>query len=203
MPDPDLSQEQGRSLHERIFNIFRTAPPTSAPGQSAGLDGRDAVPPYKPGETSRLLESYDRQEPVCGLRGSCDHGTFSPRLERNETQAWGIGSLNDAGNGIMDGGPHGRDPSDDGDSIQGPQNIPSMESSVSAFPMKNRKSLYVNVPDNSCHSCEMLIVNQIHLLLHPVFQLDQPISFVLPTRRPDFVHDHRFDLHSDGALLVI
>ncbi|PLB53277.1 hypothetical protein P170DRAFT_350650 [Aspergillus steynii IBT 23096] len=144
MSEPDLSPEQSRSLHERIFNIFRTAPPTnaaptSAPRQLAGPDKNGgSAAPYTPGETSRLLESYDSHEPACGLRGSCDHGTFSPRLERDE--AWGIASLNDVGMA----GPPGRDPSGDGDSTQGPENIPSMESSVSAFPMKNRKSLYIS-----------------------------------------------------------
>ncbi|KAH8424196.1 SulP family inorganic anion transporter [Aspergillus melleus] len=145
MSEPDLSQEQSRSLHERIFNIFRTTSATSVPGQTSGPDKTDgdSASPYAPGETSRLLASYDHHEPACGLRGSCDHGTFSPRLEREENQTWGAASLNDVGNGITAGGAPGRD-SGDSDSLQGPENIPSMDSSVSAFTMKNRKTLYIS-----------------------------------------------------------
>ncbi|KAA8646452.1 SulP family inorganic anion transporter [Aspergillus tanneri] len=151
MSDPDLfHRERNRSLQARIFDVFRNPPPTSAPNCSAEHAGTTqahgaSTTGYPPGERTRLLESYHRREPLCGLRGFCDHGTFSPRLEQGEGQAWDTGSMNGIGNSGRPGHPEETGPTGNSDSVQGPENIPSMESSTSSLPTKNWTSLYVYI----------------------------------------------------------
>ncbi|THD00261.1 hypothetical protein EYZ11_000311 [Aspergillus tanneri] len=157
MSDPDLfHRERNRSLQARIFDVFRNPPPTSAPNCSAEHAGTTqahgaSTTGYPPGERTRLLESYHRREPLCGLRGFCDHGTFSPRLEQGEGQAWDTGSMNGIGNSGRPGHPEETGPTGNSDSVQGPENIPSMESSTSSLPTKNWTSLYVYVRMEPSH----------------------------------------------------
>lgn len=77
-----------RTLRDRVADIFRSSsqPSYSAlPGEDSPRTndqpnyGQSAEPPSQdPDIRTRLLESYHRREPVCGLE-SCNHGTFSPR----------------------------------------------------------------------------------------------------------------------------
>ncbi|KAK2734522.1 hypothetical protein FQN55_002633 [Onygenales sp. PD_40] len=88
MSDPDpVRPVEARSLRERVAGLFTSwapsSPPQSAPhfnGERHSPRGRGAHFPA-PGEVNvrtGLLESYNRNEPVCGSH-SCSHGTFSPR----------------------------------------------------------------------------------------------------------------------------
>lgn len=75
----------GRSLWHRLADILRpfsplnssTAPDTIGSGEGA-RDFHVSGDGPRPDERTRLLESFDRRETVCGS-GSCTHGTFSPR----------------------------------------------------------------------------------------------------------------------------
>ncbi|KAL2375034.1 sulfate transporter [Blastomyces gilchristii SLH14081] len=78
--------QQASSLRDRVASVFRASPaqrssPSPPPiGVSRQGQGLDAGSPSR-GEITprtRLLESYETCEPVCGSR-PCNHGTFSPR----------------------------------------------------------------------------------------------------------------------------
>ncbi|GMG12636.1 unnamed protein product [Aspergillus oryzae] len=148
---------QQRSLRDRIFNLFRTSSSNDAPGLPARLVTAESAaqnegsaliyPPREPDARTRLLESYDRGER--GLRNSGVHGTFSSRPEQEEIQKWDASSLQNAGNEERSQSPGGADghigsPGDVSGYPQGPENIPSLDSSFTALHMKNHKSLYIS-----------------------------------------------------------
>lgn len=83
---PVRSQEPDtrRSWQGRIVNTFRSQ---SSPEPASGVHSGDNGPlglgitnTSEPDARTRLLESYDRSNPVCGER-RCSHGTFSPQPE--------------------------------------------------------------------------------------------------------------------------
>lgn len=96
MPEsnPTLRQEhaEGSSLPHRIVDSLR---PRSSPRLSSdpafndngelGTQGLGIT--SAPDVRTRLLESYDRSDPVCGER-RCSHGTFSPRVESADRQSF-------------------------------------------------------------------------------------------------------------------
>ncbi|KJK66358.1 SUL1 like protein [Aspergillus parasiticus SU-1] len=146
---------QQRSLRDRIFNLFRTSSSNDAPGLPARLVTAESAaqnegsaliyPPREPDARTRLLESYDRGER--GLRNSGVHGTFSSRPEQEDIQKWDASSLQNAGNEERPQPPGGADghigsPGDVSGYPQGPENIPSLDSSFTALHMKNHKSLW-------------------------------------------------------------
>ncbi|PIG83998.1 sulfate transporter [Aspergillus arachidicola] len=148
---------QQRSLRDRIFNLFRTSSSNDAPGLPARLVTAESAaqnegsaliyPPREPDARTRLLESYDRGER--GLRNSGVHGTFSSRPEQEDIQKWDASSLQNAGNEERPQPPGGADghigsPGDVSGYPQGPENIPSLDSSFTALHMKNHKSLYIS-----------------------------------------------------------
>ncbi|KAL4931044.1 SulP family inorganic anion transporter [Aspergillus undulatus] len=77
-----------------------------------------------------LLRSYDRRDPACGMGDTCDHGTFSPRVEADEP-TWRFHSRN-----------HSRQ-STSAPSVQGPENMPPAEGST-LLPVKHSRSLYIS-----------------------------------------------------------
>ncbi|RJE21454.1 hypothetical protein PHISCL_06208 [Aspergillus sclerotialis] len=127
-----------RTLRERLVDIFRTSSQTSYPvlpeNDSARVneqpDNDHAVvyPIQEPDARTRLLESYHRREPICGLE-SCNHGTFSPR----------VGSRTPGYNGAY--GPSGQSSARPG-SAERSDITSSMERSTSELPVKNRTILY-------------------------------------------------------------
>ncbi|RHZ45227.1 SulP family inorganic anion transporter [Aspergillus thermomutatus] len=129
---------QNRSVRDRIFDIFRTSSSTSFAAITE-TNPRN-LPTYTTGEPdarTRLLESYHDGEAVCGQK-ICRHGTFSPRPEEQHgVLRWNAGrpELPSDSSGSSSG-------------VHGPDNLPSMESSMessmSPLPVKNRNALYVS-----------------------------------------------------------
>ena len=146
MPEPDASR---RSLADWLFDVFRTSsqPNASALPEPRSADddvsnNRNATEdqPSMADARTRLLESYDRQDPMCGMR-SCNHGTFSPRPEEQDRRLWGsMAPVDGGGSPGFFGGFSGTRPTS-----ARSENGPSMESSASALPPKNRKTLYARV----------------------------------------------------------
>lgn len=148
MPETDASR---RSLGDWLFDVFRTSsqPNASAPPEPEPQSANDHVSnnrnatedqPSMADARTRLLESYDRQDPLCGMR-SCNHGTFSPRPEEQDRRLWGsMAPVDGGGSPEFFGGFSGTRPTS-----ARSENGPSMESSASALPLKNRKTLYVRV----------------------------------------------------------
>ncbi|EAW09946.1 SulP family inorganic anion transporter [Aspergillus clavatus NRRL 1] len=125
---------QHRSLRDRIFEVFRTSSPTSF-SATAEANPRN-LPTYvagEPGPRTRLLDSYDDREPLCG-QSTCSHGTFSPRPEDHGGDVqWAGGRVEIPG-----------DSSASSSHMHGPDNLPSMESSMTASLVKNRNALYIS-----------------------------------------------------------
>lgn len=147
MPEPDASR---RSLGGWLFDVFRTSsqPNTSALPESQPADDEDVSNNRNATEDqssmadarTRLLESYDRQDPLCGMR-LCNHGTFSPRPEDQDKRLWGsMAPVDGGGSSGFFGGSSGTRPTS-----ARSENGPSMESSASALPLKNRKTLYATI----------------------------------------------------------
>ncbi|KAJ5888553.1 hypothetical protein N7495_008594 [Penicillium taxi] len=126
MPDstPPLHDEpeEGRSLHDRIADVFR--PRSSRPNTGINPNNNGAKSPStEPDVRTRLLDSYNHSNPVCGER-RCSHGTFSPRLVSDRVSSFeafggvGIGEASSTsacqfrgGRGDGDGDGDGDDPS--------------------------------------------------------------------------------------------
>ncbi|KAE8149719.1 sulfate transporter family-domain-containing protein [Aspergillus avenaceus] len=144
---------QTRSLRDRIFNVFRTSSSNDAAGLSVTVTAADDVsfstgestmvyPPREPDARTRLLGSYDRQDTAGDLRRSGDHGTFSPRPEREENKKWDATSQDARREGRLDlPGEAGIEASD---YPEGPENLPTLDSSFTAMQLKNSKSLYIS-----------------------------------------------------------
>lgn len=146
---PLLRQESDarRTLQERIVDVFR---PNSRSISPAGFEsaGQGIQSTQGLGITSnshvraRLLESYDTSDPVCGER-RCSHGTFSPRPEASERQAYletaggqfGYGGIGNSGATSSGDDPNGSRPESEYTS--------QMKSSTSALSMNEHKKLYV------------------------------------------------------------
>lgn len=131
----------GRSLRDWLFGTFRTSsqPNSAAPQEqhlteenTRAMEGPSATPDAR----TRLLDSYYRPEPVCGKR-SCNHGTFSPRPEDQAIFT----------PPILDGGHPGESSRIRPTSAPGSEYFPSVDSSTSALPVKNRRALYVRAPE--------------------------------------------------------
>lgn len=142
-----------RSLRDWLFDVFRTSYHTGYSTHREELTTHDdgnsnkqpttETPRSVPDARTRLLESYHRSDPPCGMR-NCSHGTFSPRPDDERYRPWDVTSKQPAGGGDdygFSGGPSRSQPT----SAHGSDNAPSMESSASALPLKNRKTLYVRV----------------------------------------------------------
>lgn len=132
-----------RSLRDWLPDSVRASAQTNTPTPQARLAEEDApaaeYPSDAPDARSRLLESYYRPDPVCGMR-TCNHGTFSPRPEDQEIrQPWSGNSTP-----VFAGGLSGESSRIRPTSAPGSETIPSMESSAS---IKNRRTLYVMMLD--------------------------------------------------------
>jgi hypothetical protein len=130
---------QHRSVRDRIFDIFRTS---SSNSFAAIPDANPRnLPTYTtdgPDARTRLLESYHDGEAVCGQK-VCRHGTFSPSPEQQHgVLRWNAGRSDLSGD--SNGSPSGVHP----------DNLRSLESSMSALPVKNRNRLYVLKPEGLC-----------------------------------------------------
>ncbi|KAL4965987.1 SulP family inorganic anion transporter [Aspergillus stella-maris] len=86
--------------------------------------------PSKVNFRTPLLRSYEREDPQCGMGESCDHGTFTPRVESDEPEWRRVGNLS-------------RPSTSAATSIQGPDNMPPAESSA-RLPVKHSRSLYIS-----------------------------------------------------------
>lgn len=92
-------REDSSSLRDRIVDILSPGSPSRRPstdhshGPSGGASEDRDIDGLN--ETTRLLEDYDRRHSVCGLP-DCNHGTFSPKPEQQESGSlagsylWGI-----------------------------------------------------------------------------------------------------------------
>lgn len=152
MAESDLPRQ---SLRDWLFDVVRTSYQTNAsttPEHQPAIDNfrndEDARQPLMsaPDARTRLLESYDRSDPICGER-TCNHGTFSPRPEDQREISWDASSMpptTSAGDGFP------------GESSRtrpelGPRSetVPSLESSASTLPLKNRRTLYARANGHS------------------------------------------------------
>jgi hypothetical protein len=195
---------QLRSLRDRVLDIFRAASPSNSAVE--GTPGPSEHSPRKPDDRTRLLDSYDGREPACGLKGSCDHGTFSPQVEREDTPQWDGSSMQQVDGLRFGDGHHSRQRSGESGYVQGPENMRSMESS-SVLSVSNRKSQYVISSMWSLgyyrFDGSLLTVSQVYIVLHPVSQLDHSISLVLAPGRFDCCDNRCIDLHSHGIVFVL
>ncbi|KAJ5103577.1 hypothetical protein N7532_004106 [Penicillium argentinense] len=138
-----------RTLQERIVDVFR--PHSSSRSSPTGFEPRGDGPLGTQGlgitsesdVRTRLLESYDSSDPVCGER-RCSHGTFSPRPEASERSPY----LGTAGGRYPYGGfgdvgaPSGGD--DPARSRPESEYTSQMKSSVSALSMNDHKKFYIS-----------------------------------------------------------
>ncbi|KAL4783171.1 sulfate transporter family-domain-containing protein [Aspergillus varians] len=147
MTDSRLSEaDQSRSLRDRIFDIFRPpSSPSFVPRSAAHTDTTGDVDESAGGDSARvnlrtpLLRSYDRREPPCGMGDSCDHGTFTPRVETDEPR-WRTISTPDFGGERSRIASHSRQSTL---SIQGSEN-PSQAGPSTPLPIKHSKTLYMS-----------------------------------------------------------
>ena len=100
---------------------------------------------------TRLLESYDRSDPVCGER-RCSHGTFSPRPEGAERHSYLENSGGDGYLGVGDAGAasghfHDYLPGSRAES----EYMSQMKSSLSALSMNESKKQYAKFQ----HPCSL------------------------------------------------
>lgn len=135
-----------RSLRDWLFDVVRTSYQTNASTTPEDRPATDNILSDEaarqrmmsaPDARTRLLESYDRSHPICGER-TCNHGTFSPRPEDQRDLSWDASSMpppTSTGNGYP--GESSRRPE------LGPRSetAPSLESSASTLPLKNRRTL--------------------------------------------------------------
>lgn len=133
----------GRSLRDWLFSSFRTSSQSNsaAPQEERVTEENTTAmggPSTVPDARTRLLDSYYRPEPACGKR-SCNHGTFSPRPEDQ-------GLVTPP---ILDGGQHGESSRARPTSAPGSEYFPSVDSSISALPVKNRRALYVKTSEKT------------------------------------------------------
>lgn len=149
-PSPRPEPEEGRSLQLRITDVFRTR---SSPRASLGLGLNDSEGSRahglgitsEPDARTRLLDSYDRSDPVCGER-RCSHGTFSPRLENMERQSFlgstsgrfGYPGAGDASTASS----HFRGGDDPPESRPDSEYTSQMKSSLSGLSVNEHKKLY-------------------------------------------------------------
>lgn len=139
----------GRSLRDWLLGSFRTslqADPTATPqtpqervAQEHTTNTAMAGPSVAPDVRTHLLDSYYNTDPACGKR-SCNHGTFSPRPEDPALFTPPILS------GLHAGESSRTRPT----SAPGSEYFPSVDSSVSALPVKNRRALYVRTSKTMC-----------------------------------------------------
>ncbi|KKK24731.1 hypothetical protein AOCH_004215 [Aspergillus ochraceoroseus] len=133
-----LQADQTRSLRERVFDIFRASsshsPETSSTAAGGNLQ-RDL------GIRTPLLRSYDHQEPPCGMGDSCNHGTFTPRVEPEDHSGWRVHSL--AGGERSYTRNQSQQSTPTTPSIQGPENLPLTGAST-PLAVKHSKSLYMS-----------------------------------------------------------
>ncbi|KAL4907935.1 hypothetical protein BDW74DRAFT_148261 [Aspergillus multicolor] len=143
MTDSRLPEaDQSRSLRDRIVDIFR---PTSAAGfvprSAAHTSATNDVD--ESGENGSrvnfrtpLLRSYDRREPPCGMGDSCDHGTFTPRVESDD---WRINTVPGS---RVERSRMGNTSASTAPSVQGAENMPTGASTP--LNVKHSRSLYIS-----------------------------------------------------------
>ena len=148
---PLLRQEPDarRSIQNRFVHIFRSnSNSRSTSGDESGdsgILGLGITNSSEPDVRTRLLESYDRSNPVCGER-RCGHGTFSPRpgstgrQTRIETSNGRLGQDGTEGAGAGPG--HFHDGGDAPGSRSDSEYMSQMKLSLSAFSMNENKKLY-------------------------------------------------------------
>ena len=213
MPEsnPTLRQEhaEGSSLPHRIVDNLcpRSSPRLSSdPGFNdtggLGTQGLGITSANAPDVRTRLLESYDRSDPVCGER-RCSHGTFSPRVESADRQSFlggTSGRLRYTGAGDV-GSPSSpfRGGDDPPDSRAGSEYTSPMKSS-GLLPNEHKK-LYALYPVAHLHPAQITNIDQVHILLHPLLHLDQTIPLVFSTRRFDCCRDGLLNLHPHGPVV--
>ncbi|KAL4980777.1 sulfate transporter family-domain-containing protein [Aspergillus desertorum] len=138
--------DHSRSLRERITELF--CPPsfsTSLPRLTAhgntfgGVDESAASRSSQVNFRTPLLRSYDRREPPCGMGDSCDHGTFTPRVESDD---WHTNAMQDFGGERLCISNTSRQPTSAATSVQGPENMPTGASTP--LIVKHSKSQYIS-----------------------------------------------------------
>lgn len=158
-PLPRHGPDARRSLQDRFVDVFRSNSSSRlSSGYESGRNGTQGLGithSSEPDVRTRLLESYDRSDPVCGER-RCSHGTFSPRPEGAERQIYLENSRSQLGyTGVEDTGAasshfHGGDepPGSRPDSVY----MSQMKSSLSALSKNEHKKLYAKNPSVSSAS---------------------------------------------------
>ncbi|KAF9893171.1 hypothetical protein FE257_012586 [Aspergillus nanangensis] len=124
---------QYRSLRDRLLDVFRTTSPVDSAGDSVE-ESPAQYTSQRPDARTSLLASYDGRNLAYGLKDSSSHGTFSPRVEREDQETG-------AGDGLKFPGEasHNRQHSGGSSFVQGPENMPSLDSSR-MIPRPNSKS---------------------------------------------------------------
>ncbi|KAJ5106006.1 hypothetical protein NUU61_003353 [Penicillium alfredii] len=145
-------EPDGRSLRDRVVEMFRPqsglrlySNPTSIHGGAENNSSREIGTTSEPGVRTRLLESYDHADPICGDR-RCSHGTFSPRVEDAERQLY-LGqnqNLGHGGNGEAAAAPNRFADSDGPEPGADSENLSQMKSSFTALSMNGNKKLYIS-----------------------------------------------------------
>ncbi|KAL4736315.1 sulfate transporter family-domain-containing protein [Aspergillus similis] len=138
--------DHSRSLRDRIIELFR--PPASAtflPRMTVHNNTMDEFDESTGGNSSQvdsqtpLLRSYDRQEPPCGMGDSCNHGTFTPRVESDD---WHTNAMPELGGERYHIGNTSRQSTSAAPSTHGLKNSPTGASTP--FTVKYSKSQYIS-----------------------------------------------------------
>ncbi|KAL3438274.1 sulfate transporter family-domain-containing protein [Aspergillus tetrazonus] len=138
--------DHSRSLRDRIIELFR--PPASATflprmtvhnntmgdfDESAGSNSSQVD------SRTPLLGSYDRREPPCGMGDSCNHGTFTPRVESDD---WRTNAMPEFGGERYPTGSTSRRSTSAAPSARGLENFPAGASTP--LTIKYSKSQYIS-----------------------------------------------------------
>lgn len=140
-----------RSLQSRFVEMFRSNSNSGSPsGSPSGFESppngtRGLGITREPDARTRLLESYDRSNPMCGER-RCSHGTFSPRPEGAETHTY----LRTSGTGYPEVGDAGGASDDPPGSRAESEYMSQMKSSLSALSMNESKKQYAEFHKHRC-----------------------------------------------------
>lgn len=141
------SVDEANILRGRLADIFSSRPFADTGSSSRAEQHTQGLGiTSEPTVRTRLLESYDESNPVCGER-RCSHGTFSPHIETAERQTYlGFETSNNqhgsheaanasAASGFFLGGDGhpGSDP--------GSEHLSQMKTSLSALSMNESKKL--------------------------------------------------------------
>ncbi|KAJ6166984.1 hypothetical protein N7470_002431 [Penicillium chermesinum] len=143
------SVDEASVLRSRLSDIFSSRfSAETGPSRRAEQNTRGLGITSEPDVRTRLLESYERSDPVCGER-RCSHGTFSPRIETAETPTYLGFTTSNNNHGNYEGGNTGASSNSFGGngrpgSDPGSEHLSQMKASLSALSMNESKKLYIS-----------------------------------------------------------